>query len=535
MASKEQQLEWGRLLAEAYRFSFPAIAFMLIEQGLAVDPTPLVHLFDNQSPELQNAIMTVIAAMLATINGSYEELNKAYTAISTEAQDLHTTIQQNNTDRQRYTDIIEELRNTVRVQATAKANATPPTIPIHSRRLSKDPEKFTGDDTDTKKRQQIYTVWKAQLRLCHAQDGAIFHDDRSQILHILTNMAGKAFEANRLDIENCITHPLITDTWKWKTCDELFEALDSQYQIINMKLEASMKFDKLFQKNTPYPNFLSEFISLAAQCGKTEIQKVEQLKKKVSTEIGKMLTGLVNRPKEDDFTGWSSIAGQFWESTQEFEHNQRSRGRSDQQPQNNYQQNKSQQPTLTTSNGGDAMDLSKVFLGKMTDEQRGVCRQMGLCYYCKEPGHTTSQCEKKKAADQKRFNNLGGSFGSFQNTARGGYSGQGFQGQQAQRGGLSSGRGSSQGGRGSFQGGRGGFQSGRGGTQGGSRGGYSNFGNYSNGYLRSMDDSSSMDDTASTTESESTWNGGFIDTNSVHSSYQGTEQGLPPAQYPGKE
>jgi hypothetical protein len=98
-------------------------------------------------------------------------------------------------------------------------------------------------------------------------------------------------------------------------------ALDRQYEILDLSLSASISFDKCFQRNCPFQNFLAEFISLAKKCKKTEGQKVEVLKKKVSKLITKALSTLDALPSRNDFTAWAAKCQTFYDNQQEYEHN----------------------------------------------------------------------------------------------------------------------------------------------------------------------------------------------------------------------
>jgi len=172
-------------------------------------------------------------------------------------------------------------------------------------------------------------------------------------------------------------------------------ALDRQYETLDLSLSASIAFDKCYQKNHPFQNFLAEFIGLAKKCRKTEEQKVEALKKKVSEPIAKALSTLDTPPTRNDFTAWAAKCQTFYDNQQEYEHNHQLR--------NVTRQQMIPVPTPTQPRlpaGGDAMDLD--VLNKMKAEERQYCYTNGLCFYCKAPGHDVENCEKKKAADVRR-------------------------------------------------------------------------------------------------------------------------------------
>jgi Mn-dependent DtxR family transcriptional regulator len=87
---------------------------------------------------------------------------------------------------------------------------------------------------------------------------------------------------------------------------------------------ASISFDKCFQKSQPFQNFLAEFTNLAKKYKKTEEQKVEALKKKVSESIAKALSTLDNPPSQNDFAASAVKCQTFYDNQQEYEHNHQS-------------------------------------------------------------------------------------------------------------------------------------------------------------------------------------------------------------------
>ncbi|KAI0992067.1 hypothetical protein K3495_g16119, partial [Podosphaera aphanis] len=53
---------------------------------------------------------------------------------------------------------------------------------------------------------------------------------------------------------------------------------------------------------------------------------------------------------------------------------------------------------LTTTQGGDAMDLSATnFHGPLSVEEKDRRRRLGLCYYCGKGKHRAQDCSVKKA------------------------------------------------------------------------------------------------------------------------------------------
>ncbi|RAL60704.1 hypothetical protein DID88_010022 [Monilinia fructigena] len=78
-------------------------------------------------------------------------------------------------------------------------------------------------------------------------------------------------------------------------------------------------------------------------------------------------------------------------------------------------------PTNTSSAvpaSSDPMDLDAF---KTRDQQREEERRLGLCHYCKKPGHSVWDCDAKKQADTQRAARGGPGFAG----SRGGFGGHG--------------------------------------------------------------------------------------------------------------
>ena len=67
--------------------------------------------------------------------------------------------------------------------------------------------------------------------------------------------------------------------------NSLFTELNALYATIDLSKTTSLDFDKLYMKNKTYPQFLAEFQNLSNLCNKTDAQKVDELKRRISTEL----------------------------------------------------------------------------------------------------------------------------------------------------------------------------------------------------------------------------------------------------------
>jgi hypothetical protein len=90
--------------------------------------------------------------------------------------------------------------------------------------------------------------------------------------------------------------------WACSTVKTLFSVLDVQYKTMDLKLNTSISFDQLFQQKTSFLNFIAKFNTLVFQYKKTNEQKVNILKKKVSQELTEKLATLENPSDNNNYT-----------------------------------------------------------------------------------------------------------------------------------------------------------------------------------------------------------------------------------------
>jgi hypothetical protein len=90
--------------------------------------------------------------------------------------------------------------------------------------------------------------------------------------------------------------------WTYSTVEALFSIPDVQYETINLKLNTNISFDQLFQYKTSFLNFIAKFNTLVFQYKKTNEQKINTLKKKISQELTKKLVTLENSSDDNNYT-----------------------------------------------------------------------------------------------------------------------------------------------------------------------------------------------------------------------------------------
>jgi hypothetical protein len=246
-STPEDRQRWGSELADAIQGQFPTLA-ETVRGGLAADCS---ELFKTQDPRLLALCSTLESAMFYLVD--------------------RKTALQNDLDQKK--DQIVRL---------SEAILDKPPAPSSTHRKSKDPEKFSGDEKDVSKRQKEYVNWRSQVARCLNVDKAVFNTEYLQIMHIASLLTDSAYDLHRIHFETIIKNEHRPEHWHWKTVTAVFHDLDAQYETLDLSREARQKLDDLLMKNKPFPTFLAEFQVLAAQCGKTNEQMVEQLRVKVS-------------------------------------------------------------------------------------------------------------------------------------------------------------------------------------------------------------------------------------------------------------
>jgi hypothetical protein len=372
---------WGANLSAAIKNLFPAIAFA-VETGVGHDPTTLIRQLSDANPD---PAIWALHDILQVTNTALEHTVVERDTAQEQLNFRQIELEKCQSELQKKSDLCDTLSMHLASLTVKPLSAVVP----RQKRLSKDPTPFNGEEKNMKKRQQGYINWKSQLKLCFAQDSAIFQTERIKILHTVGLLTGEAYNNNSAVFEHMTSNPDHVSSWVCKTSDELFSALDQQYETLDLKLDASIDFDQLFQRKMEFPNFIAKFETLAHQCGKTSEQKVDALKKKISQELAEKLSTLENPPAANDYLSWVKKCRTFYENIRVYEHNQSYKtGLNRPRPTNDF-------PKALSFPQDDPMQLYRASLSKMSSENREYCRANNLCFYCKEEGHGIDNCKKK--------------------------------------------------------------------------------------------------------------------------------------------
>jgi len=377
-STMDLQREWGELAAtHLLKAGYPNLA-SATRPRLGVDCSQFFAMLEKD---------TSLSAPMSEMCKAFEEAMSHLVSAKDELQNTCET----------KTALIEELSTSL--VRTRSGNSA-----AGSRRQSQDPEKFGGTEKDIAKRQQQYVNWRSQINRCFGVDRHIFDTEYRKIQHISGLLKDDAYDRTREYFDTVTEYPDDPEYWHWKTATEVFWALNDQYETMDLSQQASQDFDDLWMTNKPFQNFLAEFERLAHKCGKTQEQKVEALRVKVSQEVSDELAHQINVPVKSNFKGWADLCQKAYNSLENKKHVDKLRaarpGGHRQQQNINRQQNSGTRaapsPAVPDHNTGDPMMLDAIRLPRPSREQ---CQALDLCFYCKKPGHRKDDCEERKQAN----------------------------------------------------------------------------------------------------------------------------------------
>jgi hypothetical protein len=376
MPQINNQQGWGEQLATVFQSNYPNLA-NAVRPGLAADCSGFMP-----NIEANPALKSQLEAICDSLEGAMQYL------INKNDADC-AALQKQLNDKSA---LVDRLSAALLLHGTRGSTG-------NARRVSEDPEKFSGMEKDIAKRQQQYVNWRSQINRCFGVDRDVFNTEYRKIQHISGLLKDDAYDMNRDHFDTVTEHPDDPEYWHWKTAAQVFKALNIQYETLDLSQQASQAFDNLWMTNKPFQNFLADFNRLAAKCGKTQEQKVEALRLKVSQELSDEIAHRGDRPGKADFAKWAEMCQQIYNNLEEQKHVDRLRNSrlnpNRQQPRStSHAQRPESSPPAPTS---DPMVLDVTRL-RPTREQ---CMQHGLCFYCKKPGHSKDECEEKKRADTR--------------------------------------------------------------------------------------------------------------------------------------
>jgi hypothetical protein len=387
------------------------LGLIAAQQGFPCDPTPLGRFMRRENTSdtaegraMADELITIIGELIASMDRAaetlFEETQRQGSLLSTKDMEIMTLRAEVAATKTATNEaLLNSITSSIR---TIQATATPGlTSSVPGRRQTSDPkEKFTGREKNITLRQEQYTSFRTTLNLNHATDASLFSSDHSRIMNIMNNIGGDAHTLNQDLVDAIQANPTDPGQWPVKTSAALWQRLNGQFETLDISHEAGLKFDSCVQGKRPFQNFLAELVNLAAKCRKTDEQKVEALKKKVSQEIRDAIKNLPNPPKRDNFQAWADQCQVFYNNHQEYEHNKQHAARNQPHAAQQAQARQNNAFQFPATAPGDAMDLDAI--ARMKDADRARLYAQGRCFYCKKEGHQKDDCEEKRSAEARR-------------------------------------------------------------------------------------------------------------------------------------
>ncbi|KAK6594231.1 hypothetical protein H4I96_11144 [Botrytis cinerea] len=239
------------------------------------------------------------------------------------------------------------------------------------RQTSRNPDPFKAEKSAALSRQNEYLAWKQGLQLCWKIDPLVFDTEEKKICHMASLIEGRARQERREDIDD-----ILGDRSPYESASQFLKKLDTLYVTIDTEREAAIQFDKLKMDRQPFSTFYTTFDHLGRQCRYGTRNLVLALKLKVSDELKILMRADPNPCSLDDLDGWVQKFSNWSQNCRESDH---------------YL-------------GPVHRDLKQSACDEIPnrDRNREEERRLGLCHYCKKPGHSVWDCESKKQADAQR-------------------------------------------------------------------------------------------------------------------------------------
>jgi hypothetical protein len=347
--------------------------------------------------QVLDAKINTIAASEAATETRVRELESLYQEVATERNEAVAAREAAMASHMQTVNTVNSL-----TAQLARANASSSAASDSIRYKPAEPDTFTGDEKDITKRSALYSNWRQTVFHRCAHLGS--NDERIKILHAAFTLSGTARDSIRVEIDKIQHDQAHTSTWR--TLEDFLAHLDKMYKTTNDSEMARRKI-RDFKQAGDYADFQvwkAHFTNLAAIGDVDPRFQVEYMKDNVSGRLQRAIEGQLSLPKKDNVEGWLEVFATLDENQKD-----RDAAIERRNPTCKKQASASttggppaKAPTLTTTQGGNAMDISEridIFKVSPSELQRRIMNN--LCKYCGESGHYAFSCPKKTATNAR--------------------------------------------------------------------------------------------------------------------------------------
>ncbi|KAK3904371.1 hypothetical protein C8A05DRAFT_13739 [Staphylotrichum tortipilum] len=204
--SNQQQVQWGKALAGKCQ-QFPRIASCL-STGITTDPEDLIQLISTPKPESV-------------------ALRAAFDVIETYLSHLEYEHQRDHQDLQ------DQLNKATAALAKAVVNANPDREKP-GRRLTTDPDRFSGEEKDIAKRQVNFVNWRSQVGRVVQTDDHIYTTEFAKLQYAAGRLTGEAYWLFQDRFDKLTEKKDQPQEWPWKTVSDLFAELNGLYATMDL-------------------------------------------------------------------------------------------------------------------------------------------------------------------------------------------------------------------------------------------------------------------------------------------------------------
>lgn len=358
--NSDPQMNPRDVLANLFHTSFPNIAW-------AIRRAPEYDKNFNANG-VYHELIDHTCTLLGNIETSLELLHTTNTAqertITAQEQTI-TTLQQSN---QALNTLVTSLQATVS-QPTASAPKAQP------KRKSKDPEAFDGKGSPIE-RQEKFEVWETKIRNVFQRDADYFHTPLDKVLYMSEMLSDKAYDYVKYGLD--MLHQNDASKYIFSDQESMLDYMRKHYKTIDTTQVAKNRLDTLSQGERNYWSWKAELDELMTKAHKTEEQKVDLLKKNISSKMKTLVLNLPSRIGAADYNGWSEQMDVFARNLQDHTH----QAKLNNPKPSGHPPHQSDHSAAAPSPVGEPMDLDRI-----SDHERKRRIDNKLCLACGQPGH----------------------------------------------------------------------------------------------------------------------------------------------------